>query len=100
MWLYRIFSQLGEYCPVGELSCILADMLIRLVYRSGIESENLHILDMGIVAQICNPNTGVEAGGLQIQSKLFSVFKKKSKITTKSLHILNLVGIDYSEKKI
>lgn len=24
MWVYRIFSQLGEYCPVGELSCILA----------------------------------------------------------------------------
>lgn len=34
---------------------------------------------MGIVAQIYNPNTGVEAGGLQIQSKLFSVFKKKIK---------------------
>lgn len=65
---------MGEYCPVSELSYILGDMLIYLVYRSGIESENLHILDMGIVAQICNPNTGVEAEGLQIQSKLFPIF--------------------------
>lgn len=82
-----------------DVEVCLSDMLY-LVYRSGVESENLHILDMGIVAQIYNPNTGVEARGLQIQSKLFSVFKKKkSKITTKSLHILNLVGTDYLGKK-
>lgn len=49
-------------------------MLIYLVYRSGIEYENVHILDMGIAAQICKPNTGAEAGGLQIQSKLFPIF--------------------------
>lgn len=75
-------------------------MLIYLVYRSGIEYENLHILDMGIAAQSCKPNTGAEAGGLQIQSKLSPIFKKKSKITTKSLHILNLLGTDYSEKNM
>lgn len=34
---------------------------------------------MGIAAQICKPNTGAEAGGLQIQSKLFPIFKKKIK---------------------
>lgn len=33
---------------------------------------------MGIAAQICKPNTGAEAGGLQIQSKLFPIFKKKN----------------------
>lgn len=54
-------------------------MLIYLVYRSGIEYENLHILDMGIAAQSCKPNTGAEAGGLQIQSKLSPIFKKKIK---------------------
>lgn len=80
MWTYRIFNQMGEYCPVGEFSCILGDTLIYLVYRSGIESEYLHILNMGIVAQICNPNIEVEAGGLQIQSKLFPIFKKNQKL--------------------
>lgn len=54
-------------------------MLIYLVYRSGIEYEKLHILDMGIAAQSCKPNTGAEAGGLQIQSKLSPIFKKKIK---------------------
>lgn len=69
-----------------DVEVCLSDMLIYLVYRSGIESENLHILDMGIVAQIYNLNTGVEAGGLQIQSKLFSVLKKIRNYSKESTH--------------